>query len=116
MNTRFERRAIRPKCTLELVIPIGSIFVDNFLQYGLENLIGRFRQAIRLRVVGCAFLVHHRVVVCQLMYDMIDEVPTLVTDELDWASVTAPKMLVHEFSCGCRRVVSEGFSSTQLVH
>ena len=110
MDSRFESRTIRPQRALEFVIPIGPVFIDDLLQYGLEDLIGRFRQAVRLRVVWCAFLVHYRVVVCKLTYDMIDEVPTLVTNELDWASVTTPKMLVHEFSRGCRRVVSEGFS------
>ena len=110
MDARFERRAVRPKCALELVIPIGPIFVDDFLQYGLENFIGGFCKSVRLWVVRGALLVHNRVVVCELTYYVIDEVSTLVTNELDWASITAPKMLVHEFSRGCRRVVSEGFS------
>ena len=43
--------------------------------------------------------------VCELTYYMINEVPTLVTNELYWASVAAPEMLVHEFGRGCRRVV-----------
>ena len=104
MDARFERRAVRPKCALELVIPIGPIFVDDFLQYGLENFIGGFCQSVRLRVVRCAFLVHNRVMVCERTYYLIDEVSTLVTQELDWASVTALEMLVHESSHGCRRV------------
>ena len=81
------------------------VFIDDFLQYGLENFIGRFRQSVRLRVVWCALLVHNRVVVCELMYYMINEVSTLVTNELYWASVAAPERLVHEFGRGCCRVV-----------
>ena len=109
MDARFERRAVRPKCVLELVIPIGPIFVDDFLQYGLENFIGGLRQSVRLRVVRGAFLVHDRIVVCELTYYVVDEMSNLVTHELNWTSVTAPEMFVHEFGRGCCRVIAEGF-------
>ena len=100
MDARFERRVVRTKCALELVIPIGPIFVDDFLQYGLENFIAGFRQSVRLRVVRCAFLVHNRVMVCERTYYLIDEVSTLVTNELYWTSVTEPEVLIHKFSRG----------------
>ena len=90
MDARLESRTICPHRALKFVIPIGPVFIHDLLQDGLEDL--------------------YRVVVCKLTYDMIDEVSTLVTQELDWASVTALEMLVHEFRHGCRRVVGEGFS------
>ena len=45
--------------------------------------------------------------VCQLPDDMVDEVPPLVADELDWATVTAPEVFIYKFRRGCCRVVSE---------
>ena len=52
---------------------------------------------------------HDRVVVFKLPDYVVDEMPTLVTHELDWTSVTAPKMFVYEFGRGCCRVISESF-------
>ena len=63
-------------------------------------------QSVCLRVVRCTFLVYDRVVRCKFPNDVIDDVPTLLTNKLDWESIPAPKMFVHEFGRGCCRVVS----------
>ena len=52
---------------------------------------------------------HDRVLVCKLTDYVVDGMPSLVTHELDWTSVTAPKMFVYEFGRGCCRVIAEGF-------
>ena len=106
LNAHFERRAISPKCTLELVIPIGTVLIDDFLQDSLENFVGSLCQSVGLQVVRCSFLVYPRVVHCKVPNDVIDEMSTLVTDEVNWASILALEMFIHEFGRGCGRVVS----------
>ena len=87
-NAHFERSAICPKCTKELIVPIGAVLVDDLLQDCLENFVGRFCQSICLRVVWCAFLVYGRVVGRELPNDMVDEVPTFVEYECIMAVFT----------------------------
>ena len=115
MDARFKGCPVRPESTLEFAVPIGSILVNDFLEDSLENLVGGLGQAVRLWVVRRAFLVHDRIVVCQLPDDMVDEVPPLVADELDWASVTAPQVFIYKFRRRCGRVISEGLGLNPLV-
>ena len=75
---------------MQLIIPIGAIFVEDFLQDVLQGFICRLDQAIGLRVVWRAFLVNHRVMCCKFPDNPIEEMGPLVTDELDRADKTAP--------------------------
>ena len=91
---------------MELVIPIAVVLVDDLFQDCLQDFVSRFHQSVCLRVVRCSFLMYDRVVRCKFPNDVIYKVPTLVTNSLDGASITAPEMFVHEFGRGCCRVVS----------
>ena len=46
---------------------------------------------------------------CQIVDDCVEEMVTLVTDELDWAPEPAAYVLVKEFDCQGRGIVSERF-------
>ena len=50
---------------------------------------------------------NYDIVICEVMYQVVDKVPPLETYHLDWKIVPTPNIFVDEFCCRCGRVVFE---------
>ena len=72
----------------------------------MECFIHRFHKSIGLWVIRRASLVNHGVMFSKIMNDHIQKMTSLIVDELDRATKTAPNMLIYEFGRGSRSVVS----------
>ena len=79
---------------MQLLIPIGSIFVDDFLQNGLQCLVGGFSQSISPRVVWCALLLYYDIMVRKPLSDLVHEMPFLVVDKFNQTSESAPNVFI----------------------
>ena len=79
-----------PECIVKLFIPIGVILGHDLFEDGLQYFICGLGQAVRLRIVWHAFLMYNRVVQGELADNVVEKMSTLITDELNRASKTAP--------------------------
>ena len=103
-------RAIHSEFATQLVILVGAIFVYDFLKDDLYYFVCGLSQSISLGIVRCTVLVYHRVMRAELPDNFVNEMFTLIADELDGAAKSTPQVFVNKFCCGGNGVVLECFS------